>query len=192
MFRKLMQTFVKWLDPKLDKYRPKIQTKTIQPYTPQTLEDFVKLIQRTPKSIFSSADRVRLAAIMDLRSQTVGDLMTPKSQMITVQKDEVLGPLVLDKLYKSGLTDFPVIDNKEKIIGILHTDSLNSLETKTTNCAGKYLDKNIHYLHTTDSINHATNQIIHQNTLYFLVLDKHDTLVGFFSLKMLLNYLNLL
>lgn len=187
-----MQNFIKWLDPKLEKYRPIIKTTPAKPYTPQSLEDFVKVIQRTPKTVFDSTDRARLAAIMDLNNQTVKDLMTPKSQMITVQKDEILGPLVLDKLYKSGLTDFPVIDTEENLIGILHTDTLNSLETKTTNPASKYLDQNIHYLHTTDPVNHAIEQIIHQNTLYFLVLDKHGSLAGFFTLKMLLDYLGLL
>lgn len=184
-----MQKFVKFIDPKLDKYRSKKPVAPTPKYTPSTLSDFIDVLRRTPKSILSSRDRNRIAAIMSFDDRTVGNLMVPKSKMIFVSDKEVLGPLVLDKLYKSGFTNFPVVDSKEKVLGIIHTEALNTLEIKKTDRATKYLDRTINYLHTSDTLQFAVDEIERTNSYYFLVLDSTNSLAGFFTIQMLLDYL---
>ncbi len=115
--------------------------------------------------------------------------MIPKSKMVFVNAEEILGPLVLDKLYKSGFTNFPVVDNSDKVKGIIHTEALNALEIKHTDRAEKYLDKSVYYLHINDSLSHAVSEIERTNSYYFLVLDHEDSLAGFFTIQMLLDYL---
>ena len=109
MFERLMRKIVSLLDPKLEKFRPKKAT-PVRKYTPESLEDFIGVIQRTPKSILSSKDRERIAAVMSFNDRIVGDLMALKNKIVFVKRKEVLGPLVLDKLYKSGFTNFPVVN----------------------------------------------------------------------------------
>ena len=183
-----MQKFVRWLDPKLDKYRSH-EPKTATKYTPKDLADFIDILKRTPRSILSDTDRTRIAGIMSFDERKVSDLMVSKSEMIFVRKDEMLGPLVLDKLYKSGFTHFPVVDMRGKVKGVIHTEALNALEIKKTDRADKYLDKNFNYLHESDSLAHAVEEITRTSGYYYLVLDKADTLVGFFTVEILLNYL---
>ena len=185
----MMRKFVKFIDPKLEKYRPKKSPAPIPRYTPKTLPEFIDVLKRTPRNILSSADRARIAAIMSFDTRTVGNLMVPKSKMIFVSDKEILGPLMLDKLYKSGFTNFPVVDSKDKVLGIIHTEALNALEIKKTDRAEKYLDKNVCYLHETDSLQFAVEEIERTNSYYFLVLDKNDSLAGFFTIQMLLDYL---
>ncbi len=189
MFERLMRKFVKFIDPKLEKYRSKKPTAPIQKYTPKTLTDFIDVLRRTPKSILSGRDRNRIAAVMSFDERKVGQLMIPKSKMIFVGEKEVLGPLVLDKLYKSGFTNFPVVDNKDKVLGIIHTEALNALEIKKTNRANKYLDPTVNYLHTTDTLQFAVEEIERTNSYYFLVLNESNSLAGFFTIQMLLDYL---
>ena len=189
MFEKLMRKFVKFLDPRLDKYRSKKPVASTPKYTPKTLADFIDVLRRTPKSILSSRDRDRIAAIMSFDDRTVGNLMVPKSKMIFVSDKEVLGPLVLDKLYKSGFTNFPVVDSKEKVLGIIHTEALNTLEIKKTDRATKYLDRTVNYLHTSDTLQFAVDEIERTNSYYFLVLNDTNSLAGFFTTQMLLDYL---
>lgn len=187
MFNRLIRKFVKWLDPKLEPYRPK---KAPAPkYTPKTTEEFIAVLQRTPKSILSSRDRNRIAAIMSFEDRKVENLMIPKSKMIFVNNKEILGPLVLDKLYKSGFTNFPVVDSRDKVKGIIHTEALNALEIKNTDRAEKYLDNNVYYLHVNDSLQYAITEIERTNSYYFLVLDQDNSLTGFFTIQMLLDYL---
>ena len=113
----------------------------------------------------------------------------PPTFVIFVNDKEVLGPLVLDKLYKSGFTNFPVIDIKGKVKGVIHTEALNTLEIKKTDLAEKYIDKSVNYLHANDSLQVAVEEIVRTNGYYFLVLDKNESLVGFFTIQMLLDYL---
>ena len=189
MFKNLMRKFVNLVDPKLDKYRDKKPSVQPQKYTPKTLAEFIDTIRRTPKNILSNRDRDRIAAIMSFDSRTVKDLMVPKNKMIFVNDKEILGPLTLDKLYKSGFTNFPVVDNKDKVIGIIHTEALNALEIKKTDRAIKYADHNVNYLHANDTLQFAIEEIERTNSYYFLVLDENESLAGFFTIQMLLDYL---
>lgn len=192
MFETFMQKFVRWLDPKLDKYRPRRHNHTPvkpAPYTPKDLADFIGIMKRTPRSILNTNDRNRIAAIMSFDERKVSDLMAPKKSLIFVKTSEVLGPLTLDKLYKSGFTNFPVVDNRNQVKGIIHTEALNTLEIKKTDRAEKYLDPHVNYLHVTDSLQFAVSEIERTNSYYFLVLDEKEALAGFFTIQMLLDYL---
>ncbi|MCR5700330.1 MAG: CBS domain-containing protein [Candidatus Saccharibacteria bacterium] len=192
MLTELMQKFISWLDPKLDRFRThKTPAKPTKPtkYTPKTLAEFIEVLKRTPKDVLSDIDRARIAAIMSYEDRKVSELMIPKSKMAFVKKDEVLGPLVLDKLYKSGFTHFPVVDSRNKVKGIIHTEALNALEIKKTDRADKYLNKDFNYLHASDLLPHAVAEIIRTGSYYFLILDETDSLAGFFTVEILLDYL---
>ncbi|MBO4276507.1 hypothetical protein J5868_02310 [Candidatus Saccharibacteria bacterium] len=186
MWQKFLQRIVKAIDPRLEKYREK---KAEVKYTPKTLEEFIDVLRRTPKSVLSLSDRERIAAVMSFNERKVADLMVPKKEMVFVKDKEVLGPLVLDKLYKSGFTNFPVVDARNKVKGIIHTEALNALEIKKTDLAEKYVDKTVNYLHTQDSLKFAVEEIDRTNGYYFLVLDESEELAGFFTIQMLLAYL---
>lgn len=156
---------------------------------PKSLEDFIKIIQLTPRSVISEKDRQRIAAVMSFEERRVIDLMIEKSKMVFVGQEEILGPLTLDKLYKSGFKNFPVINAKEEVIGVLSTEALNDLSIKKTEKAEKYIDRRVNYLHTKDSLKFAVEEIIRTNGYYFLVLDSVEQLAGFFTVEMLLDYL---
>ncbi len=189
MFENFMQNFVRWLDPKLEKYRPKRPALKPPKYTPTSLQDFIDLLKRTPKNILNDTARARISAVMSFDDRLVADLMIKRSDMVFVKSSEILGPLILDKLYKSGFTVFPVVDSHNKVKGIIRTEALNTLEIKKTDRADKYLDKNFNFLHATDSLSTAIQEIEAKNSSYFLVLDNSDTLVGFFTIEILLDYL---
>lgn len=187
MWQKILQKIVKILDPKLEKYRePK---KPGPKYAPKTLEEFIDVLRRTPRTVLDNKARDRIAAVMSFDERRVEDLMAPKSKMVFVKDKEVLGPLVLDKLYKSGFTNFPVINGREKVIGVIHTEALNMLEIKKTDKAEKYVDKKVYYLHAEDSLKFAVEEIERTNSYYFFVLDRNEELAGFFTVQMLLDYL---
>lgn len=188
MFERLMRKIVSLLDPKLEKYRPK-KPEPARKYTPESLEDFIGVIQRTPKNVLSSKDRERIAAVMSFGDRTVGDLMAFKNKIVFVKRKEVLGPLILDKLYKSGFTNFPVVNERGDVVGLIHTEALNALEIKKTDLAESYMDKNVNYLHVNDSLKYAVGEIERTNSYYFLVRDEKEELVGCFTVQMLMDYL---
>ncbi len=182
-----MRKIVQALDPKLERFRPKKTPP--KKYTPESLEDFIGLIQRTPKSILSIKERERIAAVMSFDERKVRDLMALKNKIVFVKRKEVLGPLVLDKLYKSGFTNFPVVDERDRVVGIIHTQALNALEIKKTDLAESYMDRNVNYLHENESLKHVVEEIERTNSYYFLVKNEREELVGCFTIQMLLDYL---
>lgn len=182
-----MRKIVGLLDPKLEKYRPK--KLPAKKFTPESLEEFIDVIRRTPKTILSVKERERIAAIMSFDERRVGDLMISKEKIVFVKRKEVLGPLVLDRLYKSGFTSFPVVDGKDKIVGIIHTEALNALEIKKTDLAENYMNKSLNYLHVNDSLKHAVDEIERTNSYYFLVRNDREDLVGCFTIQVLMDYL---
>lgn len=190
MWFKVLQKIVRVIDPKLERYR--IHKDEPKPkYTPKTLEEFIGVLRRTPRNVLDKKDRARIAAIMSYDERKVGDLMVSKQDMVFVNKKEMLGPLVLDRLYKSGFTNFPVVDDTGKVRGIINTEALNNLEIRKLEKAEKYVDTKVNYLHATDGLRFAVERIERTNGYYFLVLDENEKLAGFFTVEMLLDYLSL-
>ena len=184
MFNRFMRKLVAWLDPKFDKYRKKAPK-----FTPKTLEEFVGVLRRTPKDVLSDSDRNKIAAVMSFDSKKVKDVMIAKADMVFVHDKDFLGPLMLDKLYKSGFTHFPVVDSKEHVVGIIHTEALNALEIKKTDRASKYMVKETAYLHQDDTLKFVVEEIDRTSSFYFLVLNEKEELAGFLTVDTLLRYL---
>ncbi|MBQ9019761.1 CBS domain-containing protein, partial [Candidatus Saccharibacteria bacterium] len=113
----------------------------------------------------------------------------PRSDITFVSQDEVLGPLVLDKLYKSGYAHFPVVDARRHVIGLLHTEALNSLEIRETDVAKNFLDPNVYYVRADYSLEQVLAAFLRTNCYFFLVIDKTARLVGMLTYEMLTDYL---
>ena len=151
------------------------------------------ILKRTPASVLSDEERELIIAAMTFNERRVKDVMLPKSKMVIVDKDEMLGPLVLDKLYKSGLSHFPVKDKSGEIIGVLHTELLNKLKIKETDTAEKYMDSQVYYMRNDYTLEQAIAAFLRTNCYFFIVVDKTTRVVGMTSfegiIKMLLGYI---
>ncbi len=188
MCENFLRKFVKFIDPKLDKYREPVEVPAVPKPAPKTLREFVEMINRTPKTVLSSKDRARIASIMSFDEKKVKDIMILKKNMIFVNEKDFLGPLMLDKLYKSGFTIFPVVDSKNHIKGIIRTEALNALEIKKTDRAEKYLDPDVRRLRPNDSLETLVEEINTTGATFFLVENNDSELVGFVTINLLLNY----
>ena len=184
IFHKIITKLVSLIDPKLDKYRPKQP-----PYTPKDLKQLISVLKRTPKSILSDEQREIIAAAMSFDDRMVNEIMMPEHQITYVSEKEVLGPLTLDKLYKSGFSHFPVTNTKKEIIGILHTDALNSLEIKDTDIAKNFLDPKVYYVRNDYTLKQALAAFLRTNCYFFLVVNHDGHIVGLLTYEMLAKFL---
>lgn len=205
-----LTSFTHWADPKLEKYRtpghskhtpaktakitevkssPKNHTPEPKEYTPNSTAEFLDLLGRTPRSVLSTRERHVIATIMNFPTVKVSELMLPKSAITYVQVDEVLGPLTLDRLYRSGFQHFPVINHNRKIIGLVHTTSFNNLEIKETRSVKDILDPKICYVRDDYTLNQALAAFLRTNSYFFLVVDHYERIVGMITYQMLVDYL---
>ena len=181
---KMMRKFVKWLDPKLEPYRPKRPA-----FTPKDTKQLVDVLRRTPKSVLGDREREIIAAAMSFDNQYVKKIMVPERDIVYVKEREVLGPLVLDKLYKSGFLHFPVIDSRGEVVGVLHTDALNSLKVKETDTAKNLMDPKVYYVRSDYTLEQAVAAFIRTNCYFFLVINDDEKIVGLLTYDALMSYL---
>lgn len=184
-----MKQFLTWLALRLEKYLPPRPIPKPKPYAPQSEKELVALLRRAPKSVLSKRQREIIAAAMGFDKTSVAEIMLPRSEITFVREDEVLGPLVLDKLYKSGYAHFPVVDRRQHIIGVLHTQALNSLEIKETDQASKFLDSSIYYVRKDYSLEQALAAFLRTNCYFCLVLNREGQVVGLLTFESLVEFL---
>ena len=185
-----MKKLTKWVDPRLEKYREPKEPIVAPPYVVKDLPDLVGVLKRAPKEVLNGKQRALIAASMSFDERTVGEIMMPRAEITFVYEHDFLGPLMLDKLYQSGSSHFPVLSSDgQQIVGVIHTDSLNSLEIKDTDRASNYLDKKVYYLRTDYTLEQAMAAFIRTNCFFFLVIDTNGQLAGLLTYKMLVAYL---
>lgn len=188
--RKVLTRFTKWIDPRLQPYRKQTKTnQTIETSVPQTLEEFLELIKAMPKSALTARERGVIATVMTFPERKVTEIMLPKEEITYVKEDEVLGPLTLDRLYRSGFAHFPVINDRREIIGLLHTTALNSLEIRETSRASEILDRNVCYLRDDYTLYQALAAFYRTNCYFFIVVDPFERIVGMLTYQMLADLL---
>lgn len=173
LFFKIMKKIVGHLDPKFAKYRAKPK-----PYTPKTKAELIEVLARTPKDVLSDEERDIVTAAMSFSSRPVSSVMLDKDKMTFVHENDFLGPLMLDKLYKSGFEHFPVVGTSGRITGLLHTKELNSLEIKETDRAVKYLDENVYYIRDDHTLEMALAAFLRTNCHFFVVINRSEKPVG--------------
>lgn len=72
-------------------------------------EELVHTIEHLP-TILSREEQQLIRHGLKFSTITVESVMTPRSVMDVVQQEDLLGPLMLDELHKTGHSRFPVVD----------------------------------------------------------------------------------
>lgn len=157
--------------------------------TPTSRGDFLEIIRSLPFSIFSQSERQQIEAILALDNLSVSEFMRPAKDIVYVKKDEVLGPLTLDRLFRSGFSHFPVKDHKGNIIGCIHTAHLNNLDIKKTSTANEVLDQEVYYVRQDYTLRQALDVFLRTESFFLLVVDKYGKVVGILNFSDLCEFL---
>lgn len=158
-------------------------------HAPKSQAEFLKLLQMTPRDVLDYRARQIITMAFQLPKTHASDLMLPKSKITYVHDDEVLGPLTLDRLYKTGFDHFPVVDTKNNVIGTIHTTSFNNLEIKETSVVAEILDPGIYYIRTDYTLEQVLAAFLRVNCYFFLVVDNFGRTVGMLTFARLISFL---
>lgn len=145
---------------------------------PTSKAEILAVIESAPYKVFPKDERRLVEAVLTLKERPVREIMVPRDKIVYVNSNELLGPLVLDQLYRSKLLHFPVKNAKNEVVGAIHTASLNSLEVKESFRAGDILDPNIYYIRDDYTMADALDTFLRNGCHFCLVVNNYGKVVG--------------
>lgn len=186
---KLLHKITRQLESKIEASAVSSENHKQEKPAPENLEELLSMLRRTSRAVLSDSDRQIVAAAMSFKDRQVKDIMLPRTKITFVHENDFMGPLTLDKLYRSGYSHFPVVGEAGRIVGVLHTDALNSLEVRETDRASEYLDPSIYYLRDDYSLEQALAAFLRTNCFFFIVINQMSQVVGMVTYDMFISYL---
>ncbi len=170
------QPIVRWLRSAV----PVSQRRTLD--SREELEHLVSDSQ----AIISDDEKKLILGSLTFASRQVAEIMTPKSVVETVKRSEMLGPLVLDDLHKTGHSRFPVIDEDiDHIVGILYVRDVLTLDTnkKHTAKVETAMSKRVYYIRDDHTLEQALTAFLSTHHHLFIVINEFRETVGILTLE---------
>ena len=145
-------------------------------------DELLELVRRSP-GILNKDEFGRLVASLAFDNKTVQDIMTPKSMIRGIKEEEVLGPLVMDELYKTGYSRFPVYKKDiDHVVGMVYLHDLLDLKSGDVP-AGKSMHKKVYFIRSDRDLSHALHGFLSTRHHLFVVVNKYRETVGLLSLE---------
>lgn len=163
-----------------------LRTYNVQPvgdFTLHSKEELLHLVETT-QDILSQDEKHLLSSALSFQQKPVREVMTPKSAIHSIGKKELLGPLVLDDLHKTGHSRFPVINRDiDHVVGVLHVQSLLALDTKRSVTVEKAMETRVFYINQDQTLQHALAAFLRTHHHLFIVVNEFQETVGILSLE---------
>ncbi len=170
------QAVVRWLRSAV----PASRSRTID--SREELEHLVSDSQ----GVVTDDEKKLIVSSLKFASRQVREIMTPKSVIETVKRTEILGPLVLDDLHKTGHSRFPVIDEDiDHVVGILYVRDVLTLDTnkKHTAKVETAMSKRVYYVRDDHSLEQALTAFLSTHHHLFIVINEFRETVGILTLE---------
>lgn len=146
-------------------------------------EELVHLVEAAGH-ILTADEKKLLVNGLHFAQKTVESIMTPRGVVEAVAKADVLGPLVLNDLHKTGHSRFPVIDGDiDHVIGVLHIRELLTLGNKASQTAGEAMEKKVYYINQEQTLDHALAAFLKTRHHLFVVVNGYRETAGIITLE---------
>lgn len=134
--------------------------------------------------VISADEKKLLVNGLGFASKTVEQIMTPRGVVETIAKDELIGPLTLDELHRTGHSRFPVIDGDiDHVVGVLHIKELLTSFDKKSQTAEKAMERKVFYINQDQTLDHALAAFIKTRHHLFVVVNGYRETAGIVSLE---------
>lgn len=139
--------------------------------------------------ILNDDEKLLLSRALEYSEQTISTVMTPKRKIDYVKASETLGPIVLDRLHKTGHSRFPVVKSDlSSVVGTLFLNDLVPLKPQLKHVADA-MKPQVLYVHQDKSLEHVLQAFFRTKHHLFLVVDETQAVVGLVTIEDVLEYL---
>jgi metal transporter CNNM len=176
MFSPVARPLGRMLDDKFGEYSPRVHSK----------EELYKILDEHKVSDYSDLDKEEIRIVrhaLSFGNKQVREVMIPRRSVVSVSADEVIGPIVIDELHKSGHSRFPVTADKksQNFIGTLYLRDLVGLNK--TSVAKQLMRSEVNYIHEEQTLDYALKVFLKTNHHLLVVVNTFEEFVGVISLE---------
>lgn len=144
----------------------------------------LKHIVKSSTGVLSEDEKKLIISGLEFDSHQVSEIMTPHSVVDTIDEKELIGPLVLNDLHKTGHSRFPVTSGGiDHIVGVLHIHDLLTLRDQKSTSARKAMEPRVYYINQDQTLNHALAAFIKTRHHLFIVVNGYRETAGILTLE---------
>ncbi|HJP81353.1 MAG TPA: CBS domain-containing protein [Candidatus Saccharimonadales bacterium] len=135
--------------------------------------------------ILSADERRLISESLQFDTRTVESVMTPRAVIESIPVDEVLGPLVLSDLHKTGHSRFPVVNGDiDHVVGMLYIQNLLVVNAGSkSSTVKKSMEPRVFYIKNTQTLRHALAAFLRTRHHLFIVVNEFQETVGLITLE---------
>jgi CBS domain containing-hemolysin-like protein len=153
-------------------------------------EDLISLLewQKTQADSRISTTELNMAkSVVSFGETLVSEILVPKREVIVVNESDLVSPVLIDELHKSGLNFFPVYSNKkDNIVGVLFIGDLLD-QAKSSKLIKNIMDTDVYYLHEDFELLKVFKAFLKTHHHLFIVVNKFEEFVGVVSIENILS-----
>lgn len=136
--------------------------------------------------VLSHDEKLLVGHALTFGNKVVHEIMTPRSVIDSISRTELLNPLVLDQLHKTGHSRFPVIDGDiDHVVGVLHLRDILIIDStkKHTSKVETAMEQKVFYIHENQTLDKALAAFLRTRHHLFIVVNEYRETVGIVSLE---------
>lgn len=149
-------------------------------------DELVKILEEHEESEYSDIEADEIAIVrnaINFGDKLVRDIMTPKSVVTAIDKDEVISPEVLKELHESGHSRFPVYgESLDDIQGTLYLRDLVDVN-KHSKTVKQAMVKNVYFVNEKQLLDHVLNAFIRTKNHLFIVINEFREMTGIITIE---------
>ena len=139
---------------------------------------------RQSVGVLSADEKKLILNGLHFNEKKVGEIMTPRGVIETISNEELIGPVTLDELHRTGHSRFPVIDGDiDHVVGILHIRELLTLGSKESHTARQAMEERVYYINQDQTLQHALAAFIKTRHHMFIVVNGYRETAGIVTLE---------
>lgn len=115
-------------------------------------------------------------------------VMTSLDEVFLLEADDLLGPLRIDELHKTGSEFFPVLDKDGQVLGVVNLESVSSLKSQDSLTAEAAVESNLVIVDEDEPLESLLRRLI-SDRVFVAIVTRHDRPVGLIELKTVLSQL---
>lgn len=147
-------------------------------------QELLHIVDGVEASWLSRVEKKMIHGALDFGAKRAKDYMTPRSQMEAIGVNELLGPLVLDDLHKTGHSHFPVFDGDiDRIVGVLHLHNIFTLIDKRTITVGDAMEPKVLYINENQPLDDVLSVCIKHRRHLLVVVNEREETVGVITIE---------